>query len=310
MKIISIISLLLISFAIQSQIAAGGRDFLTGLLTVVKGKDFKLDDACLGPEFENDFSNLIDVIKNNDLASIIRFINKLVNEIYQHCPTSDLAKIQKDTETLGLKELTKRLQKHKIEVLEMLKKEFVIGKIKASTVGEASGHIINLVVYERSETSLSFLGEELMELPIFPSVEKFVEGFFEGVSSGPVEENLCLKNVDELKEEIAIVVSDIITGLNNKDYSKVLASLLKLQDILSKLKNIYPSCNFDQLKESLAALETQSGLTKLGWSVVTHLSLVKKDISQFDSSISNQNFELSGEAIGDLLKVLLKYSTN
>lgn len=310
MKILSTISLLLISFAIQSQIAAGGRDFLTGLLTVIKGKDFKLDDACLGPEFEKDFSNLIDAIKTKNPALIIRFISKISNEIHQYCPISDIDQIQKDTVALGVKELTKRLLEHKIEVIEMLKKEFIIGKIRALTVGEAFGHIINLVVYEQPETALSFLGEQLNEIPIFSSVEKFVEGLFEGVSSGPVEENICLKNVDVLKEEITLVLSDIITGLNNKDYYKVWTSLLKLQDILSKLENIYPSCNFDQLKESLVALKTESGLTKLGWSIATHLSLVKKDITQFDSSISNQNFELSGEAIGDLLKVLLHYSTN
>jgi hypothetical protein len=159
MKILSIVLLLSLTFTIQDQISGVGRDFLTGMLRVIKGQEIALDEACFGSEFDRDVQHLIDNYRTGDIILTLASAGKLINDIGLKCPSSDLAKISKDAMALGPLELFSRIQKHKQEILEMLKEEFIKGKVTAYTVGEAYGHIINIWIYEKTQTdALKFLG--------------------------------------------------------------------------------------------------------------------------------------------------------
>jgi hypothetical protein len=122
MKVISIVTILLISLTFQGEITGAGRDFLTGLLTVVKGKDFTLDEACFGTEFDKDVEKLQEALKNSDIVLTFGLLGKVINDIGSRCPSPDLAKIREDAFAVGIFELTSRFYKHKVEVLECLNK--------------------------------------------------------------------------------------------------------------------------------------------------------------------------------------------
>lgn len=168
MKILSIIALILISFSIQNDISGAGRDFFTGLLTVVEGKEVQLDEACLGEEFDADVQHLIDNLREGDLITILGYAGKIFNDITLKCPSSDISQIAKDLIAVGPIELYSRIQKHKVEVLDMLKELFVKGKVTAYSLGEAAGNIINTWVYDKTiPKKLTLLGGMIEKISEF-----------------------------------------------------------------------------------------------------------------------------------------------
>ena len=124
MKTFSIISLLLICMSMQSQIGLFGRDFLTGLLTTVKGKDFKLDDNCLSAEFDQNCENLADALKTGNLFRLISAASALKEELEKRCPSSDLTKIFNDTTALGVSEIMHRMVKFGYKIVSHLSEVF------------------------------------------------------------------------------------------------------------------------------------------------------------------------------------------
>ena len=309
MKVLSIVSLLFISLTIQGEITGFGRDFLTGLLTIVKGKDFTLDEACFGTEFDKDFENLQKALESRDIILTFGYLGKVINDIGLKCPASDLAKIRDDALAVGLLELTNRINKHKIEVLEMLKQEFIKGKITAYTIGEACGNLVNIWIYEKTQTKfLAFLIDE-KSLDVLVPVEQFVDGFFEGVSSGPIDQNKCSKDISGVKNQIVDVVTQLIDAIKTHNVNKILESITKVIDLISKLKDSYTNCNFAKLADILSALATKSGIAKLGYAAITHLSETVSDIKQVDIGINEKDYASAGRGVGDLFKILLKYTT-
>jgi hypothetical protein len=180
--------------SMQSQIGLFGRDFLTGLLTTVKGKDFKLDDNCLSAEFDQNCENLADALKTGNLFRLISAASALKEELEKRCPSSDLTKIFHDTTALGVSEIMHRMVSHKQEMADILKEEIFKGKMTALTIGQFFGKLVNVIVYQMSH-NLIFLGE--VEYFSQESVEQFVNGFFEGVSSVLFDQNKCFKDISD-----------------------------------------------------------------------------------------------------------------
>ena len=159
MKICSIICILFISFSCQNQIGLAGRDFLTGLLTSIKGPEFHLNDNCLNADFDKDSAILIEALNRKEYNVAMEFIGKILHDIVDNCPTSDLAQILKDTMAGGPIELYKKIHKHGVEVLAIIKEEFLVSNITYKNIGEATGRVIELVIYTKSfnTTQLEFL---------------------------------------------------------------------------------------------------------------------------------------------------------
>ena len=309
MKTIAIISIILISFTLQSEIIGAGKDFLVGMLSIVEGNDFKLDEACLGNEFEKDVSDFVDALSKRDIILIPAYAGKLFNDITLKCPISDISKIQKDALSLGMLELFNRIQKHRVEVLEMLKKEFIKEKVNVKSIGEVCGHIINIWIYEKPEVyMLNFLAD-VKSIGV-SNVEEFINGFFEGVSAVPVEQNKCINDIKSVKNDIVGIVTKIIDAYNNKNISGIIAAINDLIDLLNKIKGVSSNCNFDDLVKKLTQLSTESGIMSFGWNVIKNLSTTVNDVRTIENGIKVSNYENSGKAMGDLFKVLLKYTTN
>jgi len=304
MKTFSIISLLLICMSMQSQIGLFGRDFLTGLLTTVKGKDFKLDDNCLSAEFDQNCENLADALKTGNLFRLISAASALKEELEKRCPSSDLTKIFNDTTALGVSEIMHRMVSHKQEMADILKEEIFKGKMTALTIGQFFGKLVNVIVYQMSH-NLIFLGE--VEYFSQESVEQFVNGFFEGVSSVLFDQNKCFKDISVVKSNIVNVVKDLVNALKNK--TQIVETFTKLIEVIMKLKDTSSNCNFLKLGTNLASLGTQIGIAKFGYKIVSHLSEVFNDVKGVYSGIESKDFKLAGMKFGYFVKLTLDYST-
>ena len=313
MKFISIVCLLLVSFSLQNQIGLAGRDFLTGLLTSIKGPEFHLEENCLGADFDKDCVSFMEAINKKDLILIPAYFGKITNDIHKNCPTSDLAQILKDTMAGGPIELYKKIHAHSLEVLSIIKDELFGKKLTPKNIGEATGRVIELVIYSKTESyaQLGFLSvDSIVESFSTWSVEQFVDGFFEGVSNGPIAENKCFSDILAVKGDIVIAVTDIINAFKNKNIGDILPAIEKLINVVLKVKDSAVNCNFVKLAASLASLGTKIGIAKLGMTVVTHISATIGDIKDLSSAIITKDSEKTGVAIGHLFKLLLNYSTN
>ena len=304
MKIFSIICLLLVCFSIQSQISLFGRDFITGLLTTVKGKDFVLDENCLSAEFDKDCENLADAIKSGNVFKGLAAAAAIKDELQRKCPANEVTKIFKDTMDLGTLEIMSRFAKHRQEMTDLLKEE-LFHKITAKNMGEFFGKMVNIIVYGMSH-NLSFLAET--DYFTTESVEEFVNGFFEGVSSVPFDQNKCYQDISGVKVEIVQVVQEVIQAFKNK--SEIISALSKLVDIVFKLKDVSSNCNFIKLGTSLASLATKIGIAKFGYKVLRNLSAVFGDIKGVYSGVESKDFKKAGVSVGNFFKLTLDYSTN
>jgi hypothetical protein len=308
MKIFSILCLILICFTLQSNISEAGRDFLQAFLSEVKGQDVKLDESCLGAEFDKDVTDLMEALKNYNFANVLVEFHKVAEDIEKKCPSNDLVKIYNDMVALGPFEILKRINNHKVEVLTALKEILIPNKITAKTLGKALGVVIKIWVYEPTKM-LGFL-EESHEFFSSWSVEQFVDGFFEGVASGPITENKCFNDLGSARGDIVEAISKIVDTFKNKDMSQLLDAIQKLINVVLKSKDISSNCHFVELGAKLATLATKVGIAKLGWQAVTHIKETVGDIKDFSVDLYGKKFEDSGKDFGKLFKLLLGWSTD
>jgi hypothetical protein len=290
--------------SIQSQIGLFGRDFLTGLLTTVKGKDFKLDDNCLSAEFDQNCENLADAIKTGNVFKLMSAASAIKEELEQRCPSSDLTKIFKDTTALGVTEVMHRMITHRQEMSDLFKEEIFGRKMTALNIGQFFGKLVNVIVYQISH-NLIFLGE--VQYFSEESVELFVNGFFEGVSSVAFDQNKCYKDITVVKGDIVKVVEDLVNALKNK--SAIIDAFTKLVEVIMKLKDTSSNCNFVKLGTSLASLATKIGIVKFGYKVVSHLTDVVQDVRGVYNGVETKDFKQAGIEFGFLVKLTLDYST-
>ena len=151
MKTFCLISLIIISLSLQSQIGLEGRDFLTGVFTVVNGKDFKLDDKCLGAEdLDENLVNLYESIRKKDLLYTLQWIGEIGNGIQRDCSSPIMIEIFNDSKNLFKTNWFILFQKYGKDVLNAVHDEIFEKEINARTIGETFGKIINIMVYNKS----------------------------------------------------------------------------------------------------------------------------------------------------------------
>ncbi len=164
--------------------------------------------------------------------------------------------------------------------------------------------MINIWIYEKPQSKfLAFLVDEKSQ-DVLITVEQFVDGFFQGVSSVPIEQNECSKDISAVKHEIVNVVSQLIDAIKTHNVHKILDAITKVIDIDLKFKDSYTNCNFGTLANKLATLSTKTGIADLGFAVVCHLPVTITGIKQIDSGINGNNYVSIGRTVGDLFKVL------
>ena len=150
MKIFCLISLVIISLSLQSQVGLEGRDFLTGVFTVVKGNDFKLDDNCLGVDFDENLAFMYESIKKKDLLYTMQWFGEIANGIQRDCSSSIMIEIFNDSKKLFPTNWFIIFQKYGQKIVNAISEEMFEKEINARTIGETFGKIINIMIYNKS----------------------------------------------------------------------------------------------------------------------------------------------------------------
>jgi hypothetical protein len=328
-KVLSLILLCFISFSLQQsllnvhQYTQESRDFLTGLMSIIQGKEYHVDDQCLGSDFEKDMDTLIDAVKNENTLLVAAIAGKIMSKIEEKCPKSDLTKVYNDTQTLcNNKEIMNRMIKHSQDVVHILKGELNVSQMTPRNIGETVGKLINILIYDKKENSpslnLNFLGidEELTADQIQEqgqniysreSVELFVTGFFEGVSSVPVDKNQCMHDIGSAKSELVTAFADLINALKTR--TQIIEALMNFYQLTLHLKGMDANCKFTTLSEDLMALTTKVGMTKLAFRVTTHMMAVIEDLRSTVINVESKDFQKAGVSFGAVTKIALNYST-
>ena len=298
-----------------------GKDFVSGFLTVIKGTDFKLDDQCFGEDFEIDFKKLIYAINQENSLLVIAIFGKIVNEVNEKCNKNDFIQIYNDTKKMieNKPELANRLIRHthdfivtfKSEIIEINKNQF-----NAKNLGGMFGELINTLVYEKvkpskdikTNTALNFLSEyEYPNTFSEEAVEEFVNGFFEGVSSVPIDQNKCSTDIVTVKSGIVKVFTDLFVALKTR--TGIVEAIQEVIALTVHLKNLDLNCKFTDLSNDLISLSTKAGITKLALRITTHLPSVLGDVKGTVTNFELKEFRKAGVNFGALTKVTLKYST-
>jgi len=315
MKFALLISLLFFINSISSQntIGSEARDFLKGLMSTVKETLFSLDDQCFGSNFDTNLIKLKWAINNENTLLFITYVSAIIKEFEEKCPSNDLSQIYNDTMTLinDKPTLATRLITRTPDSIHIMREELLnisTGQFNPENLGEAIGKIINYIVYNKPREEAFLKHEEYQYHQMSEqSVEEFVNGFFEGVSSVPYEQNKCALDVATVKSEIVKVFADILDAIKTrKDIVKAITELIQLS---LKLKSLDGNCKFSDLSADIISLSTKEGMAKLVFRVSTHLLKVLSDIKGTVQNFEEKLYRKSGVDFGGLVKISLNYST-
>lgn len=297
------------------------KDFITGLLTIIQGKEYHLDEQCLGSDFEKDMDTLIDSIKKENTLLVAAIAGKVMSQLEEKCPKNDLTKVYNDTKTLcDNKEIMNRIIKHSQELVHILNEELTSSNMSYRSLGESVGKLVNILIYEKKENSstynLNFLGLEQtadqtqdqgQKFFSQESVELFVTGFFEGVSSVPVEKNQCIHDISSAKTEIVKAFAELIKAFETR--SQIIEALMNFYQLTLNLKGMDANCKFSTLSEDMMALTTKVGMTKLVFRVTTHMLAFIEDLRSAVLNVESKDFQKAGINFGAVTKIALNYST-
>jgi hypothetical protein len=307
---LTIICLILIGLSFQSHAGQDIRGFIEGLMKSIKGKDYKLDDACLAKEFSKDFDSILDAIEKENVMLTGALAGKMMTDYNEKCPSDDLKKLANDCEAfVSDKEMMNKLVKHSTDIVHILKEAKDTKHKEPEIMGGLLGKILNLVLYDTPKEIeiLNFLQE--IESPKLSeeSIELFVNGFFEGVSSVPIEQNQCSVDITSVKSEIVLAFSDLISAIESR--KDVVKAILEFYSLTLKLGGLDSNCHFKELSTDIAALSTKIGISKLVMRVSLHLVSFLEYAKGTYSNLEIKEYRQSGLNFGQLTKLTLNYST-
>ena len=288
-----------------------GRDFLEGLLVAIKGKDYRLSDQCLGREFSSDVEKLLDSIEKENVLLTGVLAGKIYTDFTEKCPSADLKKLMKDSQAfLNDQEMMNKLVQHSADIVHELREVIDVHPEKASSYGEAFGKLLQTVLYSNDHQNgkvLNFLQEEEAVSFSEESIEEFVNGFFEGVSSVPYEQNKCVQDVTTVKKDIVLAFSDLITAIRMR--KDIVKAFLEFYSLTLQLKGLNANCHFTILSEDIVALSTKIGMAKVAMRVSIHMISFLEYMKGTFTNFEVKEFRKSGLNFGELTKLTLNYST-
>jgi hypothetical protein len=286
------------------------RDFIEGLMKAVKGKDYKLDDGCLAVEFSNDFESFLDAIEKENVMLSGALAGKIWTDYNEKCPSNDLKKLSSDSDAfINDKDMMNKLVKHSTDIVHILKEAKDTEPKDPKIMGGHLGKLLNLVLYDtpKENVVLNFLQEIEPSQLTEESIELFVNGFFEGVSSVPIEQNKCSVDITSVKSEIILAFSDIISAIKSK--KDIVKAILEFYSLSLKLGGLDSNCHFSQLSSDIAALGTKIGISKLVMRLSLHLVSFLEYAKGTYSNLESKEYKESGKNFGELTKLALNYST-
>jgi len=317
MKYQLLTSLLIITLSftyINNNYVHDGKHFLKGFLTSIEVKDFQLDDSCLGHETEEQLQKIESAIRKENSILLLTLAYETFALIKKKCPSEEIKKILKDSkEAYESKKMLYNATNNSKELMQELHQ--LLDERNPEKVGKIIGNIVNICVYNKPSTvneNLTFLGVDMNEVKGLldmgkKEVELFVDGFFEGVSKVPYEQNKCHKELDGFQDDIVQVVINIIKALKTK--SNIIDSLKGVYELAQRLMPLNENCHFSGLTIQLMALSTKLGISKLVFNVTTSPKETYNDIRGIYLAVEAKDFRAAGVSFGKLFKLGLNYST-
>jgi len=126
------------------------REFLTAYFGVINGKDWKLNDDCLGGEFDIYLDNMHEAISKGNPSQAVLYLDKIVSLELATCPLDQSSLIFKDLNTsMRNGTFLKNAIKHHISIKERVE-DFMKSEKGMKEMGICLGFITKMLVYGSS----------------------------------------------------------------------------------------------------------------------------------------------------------------
>lgn len=307
MKFISFAILLIASILIV-QCHPEGRDFVTGVLSTIKGSSFTLNPECLGPEFDGAFDKLIKAVNTTRTSSFLAAITVMYASVTTNCPESDVLSIVADAQkAMADGTLFANLNTNAMSILRVLKVELNNPTKTPLSAGQTIGSLINAVLYNKvsSPKVMTFLASTD---DIINHMGDFVDGLLEGLSSVPVEQNQCNIDINDYKPKIISAAINVAKAF--KTGTNILEAFEEVYELVKSFPNFENDCHFERLEAQLTDLSTRVGIAKAFLRMVNSPIKTIDSLRSFYTGIENQDYKVGGKGLGQFLSIALYYTTN
>jgi hypothetical protein len=192
--------------------------------------------------------------------------------------------------------------------------------INPANLGKAIGELANVIIYNKSHNNaLTFLAEPEMHIPEEfkkilnlnrEAIADIVDGFFEGVSAVPYNENKCKNDIAPFKDMIVDGVYQTLhflrSGQPTPDAYKT------LNELAIKLKPLEANCHFDSLSKTLINMSNEGPAlkAKITEKIYANMKDVLESLNEMTISLKSGDNRTAGKGLGKFLKIVLGYSTN
>lgn len=141
----------------------------------------------------------------------------------------------------------------------------------------------------------------------FNDLSVFVEGVMIGVSNVPYEKNECYKDMPNLKIQLTEQFQEIYNSFKTQE--NIIETMLGLYEYIIKIKVDNDNCNLIHLCTEITSLTYKYGIMKLVWRVVKNPLTIHNKYTEINSNFYSGNHLDAGIKLGELITIMLNYST-
>jgi hypothetical protein len=302
--------LILIIVAISQINCNDSKDLLTSVMSTVRGSNWTLPSDCQNATFEEEDRELTNNIDEKNSLKVLSSIEKVFTGLFQKCHDVDVQVLKSDVDfAFKSGKLVVNGFKHMEKIKEITDKLIKDKDFSPFNLGKVLGELINLTVYSKETTThtnaLTFL--EIKEIDYSFDAEAFLNGIMEGVSSVPIQQNQCRKNIMSSKPLIVDAVKALYVAIKNK--KNIIQSLTKLSTLVTSLPDLNSNCKILELASQIGAFSTYLGIGKLFVKVSLSPIAAYDSLKEAYTGFDNLDEKAFGVGMGKFIKIALGYST-
>jgi hypothetical protein len=137
--------------------------------------------------------------------------------------------------------------------------------------------------------------------------ELFVNGIFEGISSVPIAENKCYK---EIQKDIRIINSKIVNLLKSiKSGGNIIDKLFDIHNILETISYLNENCNLKNLNNEIKNCNNFMCSFYKTLTIFRNSSELFENLVNGYKALKKRNFNKVGIALGKVIQIIFNFST-
>jgi hypothetical protein len=145
--------LLLLVFSYTDATSTDTREFLSAYFGVIHGKEWKLNEDCLGGEFEKDLKELYNSMIKLNIHKIVKNIEKIIELESEKCPFEEGSVVLKDFKTAFRNgTMLKNSIKNHILIKNRIE-EYLNSDRSMKRMGLCLGYVTKMIVYGTPSSS-------------------------------------------------------------------------------------------------------------------------------------------------------------